>query len=82
MADGPMISLAASVFESNYLLVFTLFDDFARNGGPFDKWAAMGNIVAIAVKKNICEYPFFSGFFVKEVHIDDITLSDAVLSSS
>src|ERR1700730_17680420 len=82
MADGPVITFTATILERDDFLVLPLLEDFARDGGAFDKRVPMRQLLAIAMKKHVGKHAFFSGFLVEKVHIDDVALGDPMLSAA
>src|SRR4051794_5535910 len=67
MADGPMVTFAAAILERDDLLVLALFDDLPRDSRAFDERTAVGDLVAVRVKKHIREDALFAGFFIEEI---------------
>src|ERR1700731_1759102 len=61
MPDGAVVALPPAILESDDFLVLALFDDFARYRRPFDERAAMGELVAVAMKKDIAKDGFLAG---------------------
>jgi hypothetical protein len=82
MANGPVITFAAAIFERDHLLVLALLDDFAGNGRAFDQRAAMGELVAIAMEKDIAENGLLPRVAFEKIDIDDVALRDAMLSAA
>jgi len=82
MPDGPVIAFSAAILESDDLLILALLDDFTRDGGAFDERRAVSEMVPIAVKKNIGEYPFFTHFSIEEIDINDVAFCHPMLSTA
>src|SRR5207237_3209521 len=82
MADGAVITFPAAIFERDDLLIFALLDHFAGDGGPFDERAAVSEFVAVAIKKHVGEYAFFSRLLVEKVNVDDVALGHAMLPAA
>src|SRR6476661_1656539 len=82
MPDRAVITLPAAIFERDDFLVLALLEDFAGHRCPFNEGTSVSNVVAIHVKKDICEHTLFAGFFIKEIDIDDVSFRDAVLSAA
>jgi len=82
MADGPVITFTTTILERDDFFVLPLFDDFASDGGAFDQRVPKRKRLAIAMKKHIGKHAFFSRFLVEEVHINDVALRDAMLSTA
>src|SRR3977135_4476814 len=51
----PVVALSAAILERDDFLVLALLDHFAGNGRPFDERTAMGELVAVAVEKDVAE---------------------------
>src|SRR3954468_7691043 len=82
MAHGAVIAFPAAILEGDDFLVLALLDDFAGDSRAFDERAAVGGLVAVAVKKDIGEHAFLAGFLIEEIDIDDVTFRDAMLSAA
>src|ERR1700730_6961626 len=82
VSDGPVITFAAAILERGDFLVLALLDDFTRNSRAFDERAAVRQLVAVAMEQNIAERCFLAGFSVKKIDVDDVALSDAMLSAA
>jgi hypothetical protein len=61
MADGPMVTLAASVLERDHLFIFKLFYDLAGDLGPFDERRSSRKTVAVAMQDNLFERYLLTG---------------------
>jgi hypothetical protein len=82
MANSPVITFATAILERDDFLVLALLDHLAGNGRPFDKRAAVGELVAVAVEKDVAEDRFLAGIAFEQIDIDDIALCDAMLSAA
>lgn len=82
VTDGAVIPFPPTVLERDDLLVLPLFHYLARDGGPFNEWRAVSEVLPVAVKKDIGEEAFLADFRVEEVDINDVTLGNAVLSAA
>src|SRR6476619_239585 len=82
MTDRPMITLASAILEGDDLLILPLLKDLAGDGSSFDQRGSVGNLVAIAVKKDVGKHAFLPWLFIQEIDIDDVALGDTVLSAS
>ncbi|MEY2561050.1 MAG: hypothetical protein QOG51_1465 [Verrucomicrobiota bacterium] len=82
MADSPVITFAAAIFEGDDLLVLALLDDFAGDSRAFDERAAMGELVAVAMKEDIAKYGLLTRVALEKIDVDDVALRDAMLSAA
>src|ERR1041385_2761876 len=82
MPNRPVITFPATIFERDDLLVFALLHHFAGYSRAFYERSAVGDIVAVGVKKDVGENAFLAGFFIEEIDIDDVPFRDAVLSAA
>src|SRR3954452_13644249 len=82
VADRAVIAFPAAIFESDDLLVLALLDDFTCDRRTLDERGAVGQVLAISEQQNIREDTFFTDFSIQEVHVDDVTFCDAMLSAA
>src|SRR5437868_7072103 len=82
MPDGAVIAFSPAVLEGDDFLVLALLEDFAGHGCSFDERAAVGELVAVAMKKDIAKNSFLAWIAFEQVHVDDIALCDAMLPAT
>src|SRR5450432_3054473 len=82
MSNRAVITFAAAIFERNDLLVLALLDYFTGHSRAFDQRRALRHFLAIADEKHIGENAFLADFGVEIIDINDVTFSDAVLSTA
>src|SRR3954469_10863994 len=82
VTDGAVITFPAAILERDDFLVFALLDYFAGHGRAFNQRRAVGDVIAVRVKKDIGENAFLARFFIEEIDIDDVSFRDAVLSAA
>lgn len=82
MADGPMVTFAATILERDDFLVLPLLNDFAGDCRALDERTAVGQVVAVAMKQNIGENGFVARFTLEQIDIDNVALGDAMLSAA
>src|ERR1043165_509673 len=82
MSDRAMIPLPAAVFERDELLVLALLDHLAGHRGALDQGPSVGDLVPIAVKKDVAKNGFLARISFEEIDIDNIALRDTVLSAA
>ena len=75
VTNRPVITFAASIFESDDLFVFALLDHF---GGDF---SAVADFSAVDVHQNL-ERRGFARLNVQKIDIDSVALRDAILPSA
>ena len=82
MADGAVITFAATVFEGDDLLVLALFDHFASDIGTRNRGAAVGYFVAVRVHEHVAKSHLLARVAFEQIHIDRVTFRDAILSAA
>src|SRR5436190_2894851 len=82
MSHGPVIPFPAPILERDDFLVLALLDDFAGDSSAFNERRAMGDVVAIGMKKDVGEDTLFAGFLIEKIDIDDVAFRDAMLSAA
>src|SRR5688572_9706239 len=82
VANRAVVTLPATIFEGDDLLVFALLYYFTGDGRAFDEGVALGLLVAVAMEKHIGKNAFLARLFIEKVDIDDISFRDTVLSAA
>ena len=82
MANGPVITFATTILERDDFLVLPLLDHFTGDGRAFDKRIAMRELLGVTVKQDITENSFLACFAFEQIHIDNVALGDAMLSTA
>ena len=82
MADGAMISLTPAIFEGDDFLVFAMLNHFASHGRAFDEGSAVGDVAAVAMKKNVAEDGFLALLAFEKIDINDVSFRNAMLSAA
>ena len=81
MTYAAVIALPPFEFECDDLFVFALLHDLAGDACAINRHAVR-NVVPVGVKKHIGQRDFLARLAFKQVDIDRVTFSDAILPSA
>ena len=79
MADGAVVTFAATILEGDDLIGLVLLEDLADHRRAADERAAVGELVAVRVHEDLGESGFRTRFQVQFVHVNDVAFGHSEL---